>query len=318
MKAIVSRKYGPPDVLKLEDVQKPTAADDEILVRVRAASVNPLDRVYRGRPYLIRAMTGWTKPKDVRVGRDVAGTVEAVGKNVTRFRPGDAVFGVARGAFAEHASAREDMLASKPANVSFEEAAATPIAAITALQALRDKARLEPGREILINGAAGGVGTFAVQIAKSFGARVTAVCSSGNVEMVRSLGADQVVDYSKEDFTRASRQYDVVLDCVGNHSLFACCRVIKRKGLYLAVGAALLRHVLYVLMASPFVSQKIVIFMARMRQDDLGALAELLESKKLVPVIGRRYSLPDTAEALRQLETRHTRGKTVITIDSFA
>ncbi len=312
MKAIVCRNYGPPDVLTLEDVEPPTIAGNEVLIRVRAASVNPLDRMYRGRPYLIRVMTGWIRPKDVRVGRDVAGTVEAVGKNVTAFHPGDAVFGVARGAFAEYASASEDILVHKPDNVSFEEAAATPIAAITALQALRDKVRLEPGSEILINGAAGGVGTFAVQIAKSFGARVTAVCSSRNVEMVRSLGADDVIDYSKEDFTRASQKYDVLFDCVGNRSLFAYCRAIKRKGLYLVVGMAFLRHLLYVGMAAPFVSQKVGIFMARMKKDDLQALAEMLESKKLVPVISRRFPLSETAEALRQLETRHTRGKMII------
>jgi NADPH:quinone reductase-like Zn-dependent oxidoreductase len=318
MKAIVCRKYGLPDVLTLEDVEKPTVADDEVLIRIHAASVNPIDRMYRGRPYLIRAITGWTKPKDPRIGRDVAGTVEAIGKSVTRFRPGDAVFGVARGAFAEYAAAREIGLVLKPASVSFEEAAATPIAALTALQALRDKAHLEAGQEILIYGAGGGVGTFAVQIAKSFGARVTAVCSAANVEMVRSLGADDVVDYSREDFTRMKRRYDVLFDCVGNRSLFAYRRAIQPKGLYLAIGTALLRHLLYVLMAAPFVSQKVAIFMARMKPDDLQALAGLLESRKLVPVISRRVSLPDTADALRQLETRHTGGKIVITVDSAA
>jgi len=315
MKAIVCRTYRPPQLLELDDVEKPAPADDEVLIRVHAASVNPLDRVTRGRPYIIRLMTGLAKPKDVRVGRDVAGTVEAVGRNVKRFRPGDDVFGVCRGAFAEYACGREDKLALKPANVTFDQAAAVPIAAITALQALRDKARLEPGSEILINGAAGGVGTFAVQIAKSLGARVTGVCSSKNAGRVLSIGADEVVDYSKDDFTRSAKRYDVVLDCVGNRSLRACCRVLKRKGIYLLVGATTLRHLLYVLLSSPSVSQKVVVVMASLRGNDLTVLAEMLEARTIVPVIDRRFSLPDAGFALQYLETKHARGKVVVTID---
>jgi NADPH:quinone reductase-like Zn-dependent oxidoreductase len=314
MKAIVCRRYGPPDVLQLEDVEKPAVSDDEVLIRVHAASVNPIDRITRGRPYIVRAMTGLTKPKDVRVGRDLAGKVEAVGKHVTRFRPGDDVFGVGPGAFAEYACAREERLASKPANVTFEEAAAVPIAGITALQAVRDKGRIGAGCEVLINGAAGGVGTFAVQLAKSFGARVTAVCSSRNVERVLSIGADDVVDYSREDFTRGTRRYDVMLDCVGNRSLSACCRVMQRKGSYVLVGAPSLRHLLYVRLASSFVSQSVTVFMASIKPEDLAFLAGLLEARTIVPVIDRRFSLPQVGEALQYLGTKHARGKVVITV----
>ncbi len=317
MKAIVCRTYGPPDVLRLEEVEKPAAADDEILIRVRAAAVNPLDKVIRGRPYILRAVTGLRrpKPKYAGVGRDLAGDVEAVGRNVTRFRPGDEVFGVSRHAFAQYACAREDKSASKPATVTFEEAAAVPVAAATALQAVRDRARVEAGQEVLINGAAGGVGTFAVQIAKSFGARVTGVCSTPNVDLVRSIGADRVIDYAEEDFTRAAQQYDVLLDCVGNRSLPACCRVVKRNGIYVAIGTPTLRHVLWVLVASPFVRPKVVIMMASIKQEDLAFLAELLAARKVVPVIDRRYALADAAEALRYAQTGHARGKVVISVE---
>ena len=314
MKAIVCRHYGTPDVLRLEDVEIPTVADDEVLIRVRAASANPIDKVIGGRPYVIRALTGLRKPKNIFVGRDLSGVVEAIGSNVTHFRPGDEVFGAGRGAFAEYASARETNLARKPPNVTFEEAAAVPIAAITALQGLRDKAALQSGQDILINGAGGGVGTFAVQIAKSLGARVTAVCSTANVDLVRSLGADDVTDYTRDDFTHASRRHDVFFDCVGNRSLTDCCRALHPKGLYVAVGAKTLRHLLWVRLSSPLVSQKVVFVMAKLRNAALVHLAELLESRKIVPVIGRRFSLPEAAEALRYVETGHARGKAVVTI----
>lgn len=316
MKAIVCRRYGPPESLTVEEIETPTAGDDELLIRVRAASVNPIDKVVRGRPLIIRAVTGLAKPKYIGVGHDLAGEVVAVGKNVTRFKPGDEVFGAGRGSLAEVARAAEGRVARKPANVTFEEAAAVPIAGITALQALRDKAGVQAGQEVLINGAGGGVGSFAVQIAKSFGARVTAVCSSRNVETVKALGADRVIDYAKEDFTRAGANYDVVVDCVGNHSLKACCRAIRPKGMYLAVGTPTLRHLLAVKLASPFVSQKVVLMMAAMRAADLEILAHLLESKTVVPLIGQRFPLRGAGEALRQIEAGHTRGKLVIAIDA--
>ena len=240
MKAIVYRCYGSPDVLKLEDVEKPTPADDEVLVRVRAASVNPLDWHYmRGTPYIMRLDSGVGTPTSTRMGVDFSGTVEAVGRNVKRFRPGDEVFGGRRGAFAEYVTVREDRaLALKPANVTFEQAAAVPIAAMTALQALRDKGGIQPGQKVLINGASGGVGTFAVQIAKSFGAEVTGVCSTRNLDLVRSLGADHVIDYTKEDFTKSGQRYDLILDNVGNHPLLALRRVLTPGGTMVIVGGS--------------------------------------------------------------------------------
>jgi len=314
MKAIVCRHYGSPDVLRLEDVEIPTIADDEVLIRVRAASANPIDKAIRGRPYVIRAFTGLRKPKNIFVGRDLSGVVESIGRNVTRFRAGDEVFGVARGAFAQYATAREINLVRKPPNVTFEEAAAVPIAAITALQGLRDKAALQAGQDILINGAGGGVGTFAVQIAKSLGARVTAVCSTANMDLVRALGAADVIDYTRDDFTRTPRRHDVFFDCVGNRSLTACCRALQPKGIYVAVGTKTLRHLLWVRLSSPLVSQKVVFVMAKLRNTDLVHLADLLESHKIVPVIGRRFSLAEAPEALRYVETGHARGKAVVTI----
>src|SRR5260221_12037783 len=219
MKATVYHEYGLPDVLKCEEVEQPTPADDEVLIKVRAASVNPIDRFFRGRPYLTRIMTGLRKPKYTRLGSDVAGQVEAVGRSVTEFKPGDEVFGACRGAFAEYACASQSKLALKPDHVTFEQAAAVPVAALTALQGLRDKGKIQSGQKVLINGAAGGVGTFAVQIAKSFGAEVTGVCSTRNVELVRGLGANHVVDYTSDDFTRGAERYDVIFACGGNHSL---------------------------------------------------------------------------------------------------
>src|SRR5438034_7170392 len=242
MKAIVYRNYGSPDVLRLEEIEKPTAGDDEILIKVRAAAGNPLDLLFRGTSYMVRMITGLRKPKDTRLGVDVAGQVEAVGRNVTQFKLGDAVFGTCKGAVAEYVCASESALVVKPDNVTFEQAASVPIAAITALQGLRlgglgDKGHIQPGQKVLINGASGGVGTPAVQVAKSFGADVTAVCSTRNVEMVRSIGADRVIDYVQEDFTKSGQRYDLILDCVGNHSLSAHRRVLNSKGVCVIAGA---------------------------------------------------------------------------------
>jgi NADPH:quinone reductase-like Zn-dependent oxidoreductase len=319
MKAIVYHNYGSLDVLQCEEIEKPTPGDDEVLIKVRAASLNPIDRIYRGRPYLIRIVTGLRKPKDTRLGRDVAGQVEAVGRNVTQFKAGDEVFGSCRGAFAEYVSASESALALKPDNLTFEQAAALPIAGLTALQGLRDKGKLQPGQKVLINGAAGGVGTFAVQIAKSFGADVTGVCSAGNVDMVRSIGADATIDYTREDFTKGTQRYDLIFDCIGNHSLSACRRVLNLNGRFVIVGASKVRtslsHALKGLVLSWFVSQNFVMLIARLRRDDLTILGDLIQSGKVTPVIDRCYSLSEVPEAIRYLEQGHARGKVVITID---
>jgi NADPH:quinone reductase-like Zn-dependent oxidoreductase len=324
MKAIVYTKYGPPDVLELQEMDKPVVKDDEVLVRVRAASVNPLDwHFMRGTPYFVRIMTGLRKPKDKRLGVDVAGQVEAVGRNVTQFKPGDEVFGSCRGAFAEYACTSESALVIKPDNVTFEQAASVPVAAFSALQGLRDKGQIQPGQKVLINGAAGGVGTFAVQIAKSFGAEVTGVCSTRKVDMVRSTGADQVIDYTQEDFTKRGQRYDLFFDCVGNHSLLACRRVLNPKGIYIPVGGpggrwmigALARSIT-ALVLSRFVSQKLVIFfLAKPSKEDLTIMHELMETGKVTPVIDKRYSLSEVPEAIRYLEEGHARGKVVITLE---
>ena len=323
MKAIVCPRYGTAEVLRYEEVEGPTAGDDEVLVNVRAASVNPLDwRFMRGEPYLIRAMAGLRKPRDARLGADLAGQVEAVGRNVTQFRPGDAVFGAIGprlGTFAEYVCAREGDLAPKPANLTFEQAAAVPVGALTALQGLRDGARIRPAQKVLINGAAGGVGTFAVQIAKSFGADVTGVCSSRNVEMVRSLGADRVIDYTRQDFTREGQRYDLIFDCIGNRSLSDCRRAMSPKGTYLAIGApggpwipviAMLKP----LLLSPFVSQKLAPFVSKASREDLVVLKGLIEDRKVTPVIDRSYPLSEVAQAIRYLEEGHARGKVVISM----
>jgi NADPH:quinone reductase-like Zn-dependent oxidoreductase len=231
MKAVVYYRYGSPDVLQCVDIEKPTAGDNEVLIKIRAAAVNPLDwHFMRGTPYFVRIMTGLLKPKVPRLGIDVAGKVEAVGRNVTQFKPGDEVFGACRGAFADYACASEPALAMKPENVTFEQAASVRVAALTALQGLRDKGKIQLGHKVLINGAAGGVGTFTVQIAKSFDTEVTGVCSTGAVDMVRSIGADHVIDYTQQDFTRSGQRYNMILDCVGNHSLFACRRALTPRG----------------------------------------------------------------------------------------
>jgi len=324
MKAIVYRCYGSPDVLELEDVEKPTAADNELLVKVRAAAVNPLDWHYmRGKPYIMRADAGMGSPKDPRMGVDFAGTVEAVGKSVTRFRPGDEVFGGRNGAFAEYVRVREDRaVVLKPANVTFEQAASVPIAAITALQALRDTGRIQAGQKVLINGASGGVGTFAVQIAKSFGAEVTGVCSTRNVEMVRSLGADHVIDYTKQDFTQSEQRYDLILDNVGNHALLDARRVLTPNGIFVIVGGpnegswiGPLSSPIKAMLLSPFVSQTFVMMFAELTQADLTILRDLMAAGKVTPVIDRRYGLNEVPEAVRYLEDGHARGKVVINLE---
>jgi len=324
MKAVVYCDYGSADVLELEDVERPTPADDQVLVRVHAASLNPLDWHYmRGTPYIMRLEAGLRKPKVIRLGVDFAGTVEAAGARVTRFKRGDQVFGGRTGALAEYVTVREDgAVALTPASLTFEQAAAVPIAGVTALQGLRDKGKLEPGQKVLINGASGGVGTFAVQIAKAFGANVTGVCSTRNVEMVRSLGADQVVDYTKADFTRNGERYDVMLDNVGNHSLSASRRVLAPKGKYVMVGGSNdakwlgpLGRVISAAVVSRFVSQDMGFFLANLNQADLTILADLMQAGKVTPVIDRRYKLSEVPAAIRYLEEGHARGKVVITME---
>lgn len=324
MKGAVCRRYGSPDVVRIEEVQKPVPKDNEVLIRVRAASLNPADwHLKRGTPYLIRILTGLRTPRDIRLGIDVAGEVEAVGKKVPQFKPGDAVYGMCRGAFAEYVCTAQSALVKKPAQVTFEQAAATPVAALTALQGLRDKGKLQPGQKVLINGAAGGVGTFAVQVAKSFGADVTGVCSTRNVDMLRSIGADHVVDYIHEDFTKSGQRYDLIFDLVANHSLSACRRVLHPKGIYIGAGVlgapqgrwfGSLDHVLKTLVLSPFVSQKVLTFIARSNQDDLTFMGELMATGKVRPVIDRRYRLSEVPEAIQYLEEGHARGKVVITV----
>jgi NADPH:quinone reductase-like Zn-dependent oxidoreductase len=325
MKAIVSRCYGPPDVLKLEDIEKPSPADDELLVKVHAAAANPLDyhRV-RGKPYIMRMMgSGVGAPESTRVGVDFAGTVEAVGKNVKRFKPGDEVFGGRTGAFAEYVTVREDRaVVPKPANVTFEQAGSVAIAAVTALQALRDKGRIRAGQKVLINGASGGVGTFAVQIAKAFGAEVTGVCSTRNVEMVRSIGADYVIDYKEEDFTKGDKVYDLIVDNVGNHPLRAYKRILNPDGIFVIVGGPKdnqwigpLTSPVKAKLLSPFVSQEFVKFFADLNQADLTVLADLMQAAKVMPVIDRRYRLSEVPEAIRYVEQGHARGKVVIAVE---
>jgi NADPH:quinone reductase-like Zn-dependent oxidoreductase len=326
MKAIVYCDYGVAN-LKLEEIEKPTPADDQLLVRVRAASVNPLDwHFIEGTPKIMRAMgVGLRKPKDTRLGVDYAGTVEAVGKNVTQFKPGDEVFGGKTGAFAEYVCARADRaVALKPAGITFEQAASVPIAAITALQGLRDKGKVQAGQKVLINGASGGVGTFAVQIAKSFGAEVTGVCSTRNLDMVRSLGADQVIDYTKEDFTKGEQRYDVILDNVPNHSLSECRRILTPKGKYVMIGGGgpnegrligPFGRVIHTLLLSPFISQQMGMMLAELNQKDLTILADMMQAGTVKPVIDRTYPLSQIADAIRYLEQGHARGKVIITVE---
>jgi len=320
MKAAVYTRYGPPDVLQVTDVEKPVPKDGEVLIRVRAASVNPLDwRLMSGRPFVVRIFFG-LRPR-VTPGRDVAGRVEAVGRNATQFKPGDEVFGTCVGAIAEYVCAAELGLVNKPAGVTFEQAASVPVAAYTALQGLRDKGRIQAGQRVLINGAAGGVGMFAVQIAKSFGADVTGVCSTRNVEMVRSIGADRVIDYTREDFTKNEQHYDLMFDCIGNHSPSACRRVLNPNGICVMAGGpkqlrSILTHALKALVLSWFVSQKFVMFIARRSQKDLTMMNGLMTAGKVTPVIDKCYRLSEAAEALRHAETGHARGKVVIAVET--
>jgi NADPH:quinone reductase-like Zn-dependent oxidoreductase len=334
MKAAVYTRYGPPDVVQIADVEKPVPQDNEVLIKVCAAGVNPLDsHLMKGKPYIARIFFGLRKPKITRPGVDLAGRVEAVGRNVTQFKPGDEVFGMCRGAFADYACAPEAALVAKPDNVTFEQAASAPVAAFTALQGLRDKGKIQPGQKVLINGAAGGVGTFAVQIAKSFGAVVTGVCSTRNVDMVRSIGADHVIDYTQYDFTKSNfdtgpdtgpntgQRYNLIFDLVANHSVLACRRVLNPKGIYIMAGAlsgrviGFLTFPIKALVLSPFVSQKFVMFIARSSKEDLIIMRDLMKSGKVTPVIDRRYSLSEVPEAIRYLEEGHARGKVVVNLE---
>lgn len=343
MKAVVYNRFGGPEVLEVKDLQKPVPRDNEVLVEVRAASVNPLDGgLIHGMPSIVRLLFGLPKPSDTPLGVDVAGQVEAVGKSVSRFRPGDEVFGACvsdprasavkvwtpQGAFAEYACAHEGALATKPGNVTFEQAASAPIAVLTALQGLRlggvGGMRNQSGRTVLINGAAGGVGTFAVQIAKAFGAVVTGVCSTRNMEMVRSIGADHVIAYTQEDFTHRGPKYDLIFDCVGNHSPSACRRVLNPQGVCVMVGdltgggaVGMLGRVAAALVLTRFTSQKLVAFLARPNQEDLTTARDLMEAGKVIPVIDRRYSLTEVPEAIRYLQEKHARGKVVISVSEL-
>jgi NADPH:quinone reductase-like Zn-dependent oxidoreductase len=321
MKAIVHERFGSPEVLELREVEEPGVGDGDVLVRVQAASVNPADwYAMTGAPYVARVQMGLRKPK-ARLGLDLAGEVTAVGGNVTRFKPGDEVFGAGTGTLAEYVAVSEDGLVPKPANLSFEQAAAVPVAGLTALQGLRDKGSVEPGQQVLINGASGGVGTFAVQVARALGAEVTAVCSTRNVDMVASLGADRVIDYTREDFTRTDRRYDLLLDVAGSRSWPECRRVLTQRATLVLVGApkgnALLGplgHILKVRLASLPASQKMTFFISKADRQDLEALAELLEAGRVSPVVERTYPLSEAADAFRYLGEGHARGKLAITM----
>ncbi len=321
MRAIVRDTYGPPDVLELGEADKPELTDDGVLVRVRAASINAADwYALMGTPYVARMQMGLRKPKSNILGVDFAGTVEAVGRAVTQLRPGDDVFGGKNGAFADYVCARRAVVA-KPAALTFEEAAAVPVAALTALQGLRDKGQLQAGQKVLINGASGGVGTFAVQIAKALGAEVTGVCSTRNVDTARSLGADHVIDYTREDFTRSDRRYDLLLDIAGSRSWSDCKRVLNPKATLVIVGAPKgngplgpLGHIAKVRLASVPSSQRAVFFVAKFNMPDLVVLRDLLESGKVKPVIDKRYELNEIADAFRYMGEGHAQGKIVVTV----
>jgi len=321
MKAVLHKRYGRPDLLGFGDVAKPVIEDDQVLVRVHAASVNPVEWYGVTGPYFARLGNGFRKPNSTAVGADLAGRVEAVGKDVADFRPGDEVFGAGVGAWAEYAVARAARLAPKPSSVSFEDAAALPVAAITALQALRDKGQIQPGQKVLINGASGGVGTFAVQLAKSFGADVTAVCSTANVDIARSLGADRAIDYTREDFTKSAERHDLMLDIAGSRSFFAFRRVLTPEATVVLVGGKMkyrglgpLPHLAGTFLKSRGRSQKVTFFIAKINTEDLVFLGELLAAGKVKSVIDRRYELSDAAEALAYLGEGHARGKVVITV----
>jgi NADPH:quinone reductase-like Zn-dependent oxidoreductase len=319
MKAIVQMRYGSPDVLQLRDIDTPAVKDDEVLGRVHAAAVNIGDwHLMRGEPYVMRLVVGLLKPKREVPGLDIAGQVEAVGRSVRRFRPGDEVFGWCKGAFAEYACAAENNLLPKPPDLSFEQSAAVGDSAFTALAAVRDQGKVQPGQRVLVNGASGGVGTFAVQIAKAFGAHVTGVCSTRNIDMVRSIGADQVIDYTKDDFTQTGQHYDAILDLVGTRPLSDCRRALTPRGTYVVVGVRNmgrwfgLGRQFKTLLSSPFVHQRMRVFVVRHTGDDLAVLKELVEAGKITPVIDRRYTLSQLPEALRFQGEGHPRGKIVI------
>jgi len=325
MKAITHCEYGGPEVLKVEEIEKPVPNDNQVLVKVRANSVNPLDLTIRG-PLLLRPLFGLRKPKDTRLGVDYSGTVEAVGKNVTNFKPGDEVFGGKNGAIAEYVCVLADRaVVLKPANMTFEQAAAVPVAAITALQGLRDKGKIQSGQKVLINGASGGVGTFAVQIAKSFGTEVTGVCSTHNVDLVRKTGADHVIDYTKEDFTNSAQRYDLIFDLIGNHSFSERRRVLNPNGICVMAGVGgagwhdgmgmRLAGELNAYVRSRFVREKFVAYIAAFNKADMTTLADLMQSGKMRPVIDRTYTLSDVPVALQYLEQGHARGKVVITVE---
>ncbi len=325
MKAITHCEYGGPDVLKVEEVEKPVPNDNQLLVKVRAAAVNPLDLTIRG-TLLLRPLSGLRKPKDTRLGVDYAGTVETVGKNVTNFKPGDEVFGGKTGAFAEYICVLADRaVVLKPANMTFEQAASVPVAAITALQGLRDKGKIQAGQKVLINGASGGVGTFAVQIAKSFGTEVTGVCSTRNVDLVRSIGADHVIDYTKEDFTKSDQRYDLIFDLVGNHSFSERRRVLTPNGICVMAGIGgagwhdgilgRLAGELNGYLRSRFTSQKFIAYIAQFNKADMSILADLMQSGKMTPVIDRTYKFSEVSRALWYLQEGHARGKVVINLE---
>jgi NADPH:quinone reductase-like Zn-dependent oxidoreductase len=323
MHAIVYHRYGPPEVLELVEIDKPAPAPGEVLVRVHAASVNPYDwHFVRGAPKFFRVVIGLRGPKSPRLGADLAGVVESVGEGVTLFKAGDAVFGTGKGSFAEYACEAESKLAIKPEALSFEQAAAVPIAGITALQGLRDSGKVQPGQRVLINGAAGGVGTFAVQIAKSLGAHVTGVCSTRNVDLVQSLGADRVIDYTNSDFTRSGDRWDVIFDLVNNHPLAAFRSVLESRGVFVACGGgniekssiSYLQGMLRQAVIAPFVSQKLTSVLAKINAPDLKLLAELLEKGIIRSVLDRSYPLDKVGEAIGYVETGHARGKVTISI----
>lgn len=327
MKAVRNCEYGSPDVLQIDAVEKPVPDDDQILVKVRANSINAADGHGLRGGYLPRLFGGLRRPKETRFGIDYAGTVEAIGRNVTQFKPGDEVFGGRNGSMAEYVCARADRgVVLKPSNISFEQAAAVPVAAITALQGLRDKGKIQAGQKVLINGASGGVGTFAVQVAKAFGAEVTGVCSTRNLEMVRSIGADHVIDYTKENFTEGAQRFDVIYDLVGNHSFSDRRRVLQPNGICVLAGVGgsgsndgqmgrRLLGILRALAAAPFVSQEFVFYIAQINKPDLEFLSDLMESGKVTPVIDRQYKVSEAREALRYLEQGRVRGKVVLVTD---
>jgi NADPH:quinone reductase-like Zn-dependent oxidoreductase len=316
MKAIVQNDYGSPDVFELKEIDKPVVKDDEVLVRVQAAALHAGDYyAMRGEPYLVRMSAGWPKPKNYVPGYDVAGTVEAVGKNVAQLQPGQEVFGACNRTCAEYVCAGENNFSPKPANLTLEQAAAVPTSAVAALHGLRDAGKVQPGQKVLINGASGGVGTFAVQIAKALGAEVTGVCSTRNVDLVRSIGADHVIDYTQEDFTQSEQRYDLILDQVANHSLSDYRRVLTPQGTYIPnSGQSGLGYIIKAFLTSLFVGQQGRPFIAIPKNEDLVDLKELIEAGKVTPVIDRTYPLSETPEAFRYLDQGHARGKVVITV----